>query len=123
MIPNSVTTIGDHAFYGCSGFTGNLTIPNNVTTIEKWAFASCSGLTSVTIPQSVTLIKDNAFFLCKLTRINCQSSTPPQLDYSVFSSTQMRDCVLYVPTGCAEAYRTAEGWKDYTFKDIIETEF
>lgn len=32
-ISNSVNTIGNGAFYGCSGITGNLRIPNSVTTI------------------------------------------------------------------------------------------
>ena len=58
-----------------------------------------------------------------MTRIDYKSNTPPQLNVSAFSDMPTENCVLYVPTGCAEAYRTAEGWKDITFKDIIETEF
>ena len=42
-----VTSIGDAAFYGCSGLT-NITIPNSVTSIGSDAFNNCSGLTSVT---------------------------------------------------------------------------
>ena len=49
-IPNSVTDIGEWAFSGCSGLTGELTIPNSVTNIGDGAFYYCSGLTSVTIP-------------------------------------------------------------------------
>ena len=45
-IPNSVTTIGRYAFYGCSGLT-SVTIPNLVTSIGTNAFYGCSGLTSV----------------------------------------------------------------------------
>ena len=60
VIPNSVTSIGSSAFYGCSGLT-SVTIPNSVTSIGSSAFYRCSGLTSVTIPNSVTSIGDNAF--------------------------------------------------------------
>ncbi len=63
VIPNSVTSIGDWTFYGCSGLT-SVTIPNNVTSIGSWAFHSCSGLTSVTIPNNVKSIKGNAFYGC-----------------------------------------------------------
>ena len=54
IIPSdgSVTSIGDGAFYGCSGLT-SVTIPDSVTSIGHVAFYGCSGLTSVTIPDSV----------------------------------------------------------------------
>ena len=61
IIPNSVTAIGNYAFYGCSGLT-SITIPNSVITIGNSAFSGCSGLTSITIPSSVTTIGDEAFF-------------------------------------------------------------
>ncbi|MBQ3805844.1 MAG: leucine-rich repeat protein [Prevotella sp.] len=63
LIPNSVTSIGYRAFYGCSGLT-SVTIPNSVTSIGGSAFYKCSGLTSITIPNSVTSIGDSAFYKC-----------------------------------------------------------
>ena len=50
-----VTSIGNYAFYNCSGLT-SVTIPNSVTSIGDDAFRGCSGLTSITIPNSVTTI-------------------------------------------------------------------
>ncbi len=63
-IPNSVTSIGDYAFYDCSGLT-SITIPNGVTSIGSLAFYNCSGLTSITIPNSVTSIGSSAFYKVK----------------------------------------------------------
>ena len=73
IIPNSVTSIGSYAFYGCSGLT-SLTIPNSVTSIGESAFRGCSGLTSLTIPNSVTSIGNGAFYNCSgLTSITVDS--------------------------------------------------
>jgi hypothetical protein len=63
IIPNTVTNIGDYAFFGCSALT-NLTIPNSVTNIGEAAFEGCTCLTSVTIPNSVTGIGDGTFYSC-----------------------------------------------------------
>ena len=63
FIPNSVTSIGDFAFYGCSGLT-SIEIPNSVTSIRKSAFENCSDLTSLEIPNSVTSIGDYVFYGC-----------------------------------------------------------
>ena len=51
----SVTSIGEKAFFYCSGLT-SVTIGSSVTSIGGSAFRGCSGLTSVTIPNSVTTI-------------------------------------------------------------------
>ncbi len=73
-IPNSVTSIGNHAFYGCYGLT-SITIPNSVTSIGGSAFYQCYGLTSVTIPNSVTSIGEYAFYNCPgLTSITIPNS-------------------------------------------------
>ena len=62
-IPDSVTSIGDRAFYGCSGLT-SVMIPDGVTSFGEWAFYDCSGLTSVTIGSGVTSIGESAFNGC-----------------------------------------------------------
>ena len=62
-IPNSVTSIGVNAFYYCYDLT-SVTIPNSVTSIGAGAFDCCIGLTSITIPNSVTSIGDYAFRGC-----------------------------------------------------------
>ena len=99
-IPNSVTSIDTDAFYGCTGLTKvyinnleawssisfsnsisnpctyahhlflngeeitSLTLPNSITTIKDFAFSGCTGLTDVTIPNSVTSIGSYAFQGC-----------------------------------------------------------
>ena len=62
-IPDSVTSIEESAFYGCSGLT-SVKIPEGVTSIEPSTFANCVGLTSVAIPKGVTGIGRCAFDSC-----------------------------------------------------------
>ena len=69
IIPNSVISIGNHAFYN-TGLT-SITIPDSVTSIESRAFQNCSSLTSVIIPDSVSSIGEGAFSVCE----NLQSIT------------------------------------------------
>ncbi len=64
IIPDSVTSIGDNAFYCCDKLT-SITIPNSVTSIGESAFRDCSKLTSITIPNSVTSIGNDAFIFCR----------------------------------------------------------
>ena len=69
-IGDSVTSIGEYAFYNCSNLT-NITIPNSVTTIGEKAFYNCKSLTSITIPDSVTSISSFTFYGCSsLTSVN-----------------------------------------------------
>ena len=63
IIPDSVTSIGNYAFYGCRGLT-SVTIPGSVTSIGSSAFAYCTGLKSATIGNGVTSIADYAFYNC-----------------------------------------------------------
>ena len=63
VIPDTVTSIGSHAFYGCSGLT-SVTIPNGVTNIAYMAFSGCSSLVSVTLPDSLERIWEDAFEDC-----------------------------------------------------------
>ena len=52
IIPHSVVSIGDRAFYSCQELK-SIDIPNSVISIGKFAFAECTGLTHAIIPNSV----------------------------------------------------------------------
>ena len=64
VIPSSVTSIGDRAFYGCSSLS-EIVIPSSVTSIGDSAFSFCDSLSEIVIPSSVTSIGDRAFSGCR----------------------------------------------------------
>ncbi len=121
-LPKSLTGIDIMTFSGCSGLT-SITLPEELQTIGYEAFSNCSSLGSLTIPASVTEIGDYVFYNCSsLTSVYCKPTTPPTLELQPMPDNN-HTFTLYVPTNCAEAYRTAPGWNELTFKEIIETEF
>ena len=63
VIPNSVTSIGGHAFSDFSSLM-SITIPNSVTHIGEYAFAGCSNLESVALSDNLIDIGGYAFYLC-----------------------------------------------------------
>ena len=64
VIPDSVTNIGDYAFWGCKSLK-SLVIPDSVTSIGDYAFDGCCSLRCVVISDGVTRIGNYAFWGCK----------------------------------------------------------
>lgn len=64
-IPASVTSIGVNAFFNCTALsTVTLSAPSNLKTIGLGAFEECTSLAKIVIPASVTSIGDRAFIRC-----------------------------------------------------------
>ena len=87
VIDNSIESIAERAFLGCSGLT-SLTIPSSVTEIGTYAFTNCSGLTSITV----------------------NATTPPALGATAFNNTNTSP--IYVPSDSVDAYKAANRWSD-----------
>ena len=105
VIPNSVTSIGQYAFYNCSGLT-SITIPAGVTSIGDYVFQSCIFLTSITIGSGVTSIGVGAFQNCSgLKSINFLGA-PPTLGTTPFASVNAAAKVYYLTgtPGWASSY-------------------
>ena len=141
IIPNSVTSIGEVAFGGCS--LASITIPNSVTNIEPFAFGACSSLTSVTIGNSVTSIGEWAFHNCeklgtlvlgdkvkeigeeafkgcnKLYHIYCYAPEPPLIEEDVFYNYNVN---LYVPCNHFDSYKYDRVFGSFRYIQCIDSE-
>ena len=111
ILPDGVNKIGDCAFANCSSLT-SISLSDGLTSIGESGFSGCSSLTSITLPGGVTSIGPNAFNNCSsLTHISCLATTPPTLYEDAVNNTN--SCPIYVPAGSVDAYKAADGWKDY----------
>ena len=131
-IPNTVTEIGDFAFWGNSAIT-ELAIPNSVETIRYAAFSSCESLEHLTLGSSLTDIEESAFADCPLQSVTVNNPTPIDLPVSSYEQggtmhyyfifdllEEGQTRILYVPAGCREAYLQSDWWTQGAFSEIIE---
>jgi uncharacterized repeat protein (TIGR02543 family) len=141
IIGNNVTSIGNEAFYGCTGLT-TIEIPGSVTSIGNYAFSGCTGLTTIEIPESVTSIGDSAFSYCTgltsvtfqgtskvtsigdssfsgctgLTSVKFRRATPPSFYDFTFLNTP-KSYTIYVPIGSKSLYQAVSQLSGY---NIVE---
>lgn len=115
----SWTSIEDGAFRG-ENYKSNLesiTLPDSITSIGQNAFYYCNSLTSITLSDSITNIGYRAFADCTgLAYITCLATTPPTISNS-FDYTN--DCPIYVPVGYVDTYKTA--WSSYASRIVGDT--
>lgn len=108
----SLSAIEVYAFQACGLTTMDLSGCTNLSSIGQCTFTSCDDLTSMTLPNSLTGIGDEAFYGCSnLDELVLLSKNPPTLGEDALLAVS-QDFRIIVPEENAEAYKTAEGWKD-----------
>lgn len=114
-LPEAITVIPD-GMYQCCASLREFEISNTVTEIEQEAFYWCFALDKITFGESVTTIGNKAFMGDKaLTSVTSLNTEPPV--GAAFDSEVYENAILYVPNAALEAYKAADGWKE--FNNII----
>ena len=85
IIPSSVTSIGDNAFYMSTSLI-NITIPSSVKSIGENAFGECSKLENVDILNGVKSVGVSAFSHCRALRHVNLPDTLESIEESAFSA-------------------------------------
>ena len=115
------TRIDNLAFIGCENLKSlPYGLPSTLESIGHNAFSECKSLESVTIPQNVNWIQEEAFKDCsKLTSVISRIPDPTNmtLEKNVFTGIS-KNAVLYVPKGSISTY-TKKGWTKY-FAKVVE---
>lgn len=107
--PTSIKTIGDNAFALCYGIS-SVSIPSSVISVGRGAFMLCNGLTSVTIDGYHTSIMSRAFAGCtNIASVRLKTDTPPAIDNTTFSVYSE----LQIPNIALKEYKVAEYWKKF----------
>ena len=65
VLPNSITSIGDHCFFDCSNLA-LITLPDGITSLGESCFFGCSSLESITLPVGITSLGESCFSGCSL---------------------------------------------------------
>ena len=98
----------------------NTIIPDSITSIQDGAFFGCKELTSIAIPGTVSFIGKTSFRGCELKEVKSYIKKPFAINDSVFFNNynSYRKATLYVPSGTRDLYLATDGWKK--FKNIVE---
>ena len=125
---SKLKTIGVQAFYGAGSKSESgafsLVLPEGLESIGGSAFNSAK-ISSVTLPSTLTAIGSNGFFNClNLASITSNASVPPTLGiyafYYINSSFERFPLAsieaIYVPEASVNAYKNADGWKEFSDK-------
>lgn len=102
-------------FYGSTNLT-DIKIGGQVKEVPYRAFMGCAAVKTVELSDKIATVGDEAFSGCtaSMTDFYCHAKTPPTVGSSAFNySSATINATLHVPFATGDAYRSANGWKQF----------
>ena len=105
QLPESLETIGNHAFERCSSLK-SINIPNKIKTIDHHTFISCTSLQSITIGNNVETIGSASFHSCTSLQTIHWNKSVKTISVNAFQfcsslkTLSLPDSVTYLDQGC-----------------------
>ena len=104
-LPNTLTEIGEYAFYGCMNLESYIAIPEGQTEVPTYCFYKCKNIENINIPS--TVIKINKYALYNVPSITVEGT----------NKWNVSDCKMGETSTFSNRTLTAENYKDYTSYD------
>ena len=102
------------AFQNCTSLA-EISLPASLTSIKEKAFQSCTSLTEISLPASLTRIGIYVFRNCSsLQYIRIEATTPPTLSNT--NAIPSTIGAIYVPDESVAAYQAATNWSSFASK-------
>ena len=113
---NNREVIHDGHLYGVAAYgLTDYSVPEGVKTIAYRMLRACK-FKSVTLPASLQAVAGKLFENCNnMETLYCKATTPPTLGIEAFLGCS-KLATIYVPAASVNAYKSADGWKDYATK-------
>lgn len=95
-IPDSVTWIGDEAFYHATDLQ-EIKLPKNLTELGYASFDGCASLKEITIPKGVKMLPSYIFYVCNGLSVRFEENS--QLNTICYDSITPTNNTYYLPEG------------------------
>lgn len=115
----NIKEIGSFAFSGCNNLKKLDLTPLSLTELDYGVFMT-SNVEKVYLPKKLATMKQAVFSLTPLKHIFSYTAKPASIYDFTTSSPTFKDvdvttCVVHVPKGCVNKYKSAAGWKEFRY--------
>jgi hypothetical protein len=113
-LPNSLVTLASSAFSNCTRLSGVLIIPEGIAVLNNNVFEGCSNIEGIILPQTLSVIGQNAFKDCfSISTFVSNASSPPTVITGAFDGIPKDNFTVEVPEGSVNDYAYATGWNEF----------
>lgn len=107
------SALGSHVFDNCRQLR-SIEFTSGVTILKQSAMLNCASLTELIIPSTIEYLDTQCFGFCTgIRHIYAESPTPATAAWEAFKGMDFDNCVVHVPSGSANAYRSAGEWSQF----------